>query len=52
MRERPHVAGALHIVLAAQRIDAHARTTNVAGRHGQIGDRHDGGRTLAVFGDT
>ena len=51
MRERTHVAGALHIVLAAQRIDADARPADVAGRHRQVGDRHDRGRALAVLGN-
>ena len=37
MRERAHVAGALHIVLAAQRIDADAVAADIAGRHGEIG---------------
>ena len=51
MRERTHVAGALHVVLTAQRIYADARPADIAGRHGEIGDRHDGGRALAVLGD-
>ena len=32
MRERAHVAGALHIVLAAQRIDADAVAADIAGQ--------------------
>ena len=51
MRERAHVAGALHVVLAAQRIHADAFAADVSGRHGEIGDRHDRGRALAVLGD-
>ena len=51
MRERAHVAGALHIVLAAQRIDADAVAADIAGRHGEIGHAHDHGRALAVLGD-
>ncbi len=51
VRERAHVAGALHIVLAAQRVHADAGTADIAGRHGEVGDRHDGGRALAVLGD-
>ena len=51
VRERAHVAGALHVVLAAQRVHADAGPADVAGRHGEIGDRHDGGRALAVLGD-
>ncbi len=42
VRERPHIAGSLHIVLTAQRIDAYTGTADVAGRHGKIGNRHDG----------
>ena len=51
VRERAHVAGALHVVLAAQRIHADARPADIAGRHGEIGDRHHRGRALAVLGD-
>ena len=51
MRERAHVAGALHVVLAAQRVHADARTADVAGRHGEVGDRHDGRGALAMLGD-
>ena len=51
VREGPHVAGALHVVLAAQRVHAHARAADVAGQHGKVGDADDGGRALAVFGD-
>ena len=46
VRERAHVAGALHVVLAAQRIHADALAADVAGRHREIGDRHDRGRAL------
>ncbi len=51
VRERAHVAGALYIVLAAQRVNADARPADIAGDHREVGDRHDGGRALAVFGD-
>ncbi len=51
MRERAHVAGALHVVLAAQRIHADTGPADIAGRHREIGDRHHGGRALAVLGD-
>ena len=51
VRERAHVAGALHVVLAAQRVHADAGPADIAGRHRQIGDRDDGGRALAVLGD-
>ena len=51
VRERAHVAGALHVVLAAQRIHPHALAADVAGRHGEIGDRHHRGRPLRVLGD-
>ena len=47
VRERAHVAGALHIVLAAQRVHADAATAEIAGRHGEIGDAHDRRRALA-----
>ena len=51
VREGAHVARALHVVLAAQRIDAHALAADVAGRHGEIRDAHHHGRALAVLGD-
>ena len=41
----------MHVVLSAQRIDADAAAADVAGGHGQVGDGHDRGRTLRVFGD-
>ena len=43
VRERAHVAGALHVVLAAQRIHADAGPPDIAGRHGEIGYRYDRG---------
>ena len=51
VRERAHVAGALHVVLAAQRVHADAAAADIAGRHGEVGDRHHRGRALAVLGD-
>ena len=51
MREGAHVAGALHIVLATQRIDADAVAADIAGDHGEVGHAHDHGRALAVLGD-
>jgi hypothetical protein len=49
VRERTHVAGALHVVLAAQRIHAHALAAEVTGRHREVRDAHDRRRALAVF---
>ena len=51
MRERAHVAGALHVVLAAQRVHADAFAADVAGRHGEVGHGHDHRRALAMLGD-
>jgi len=51
MRKGAHVAGALHIVLPAQRIDANSAPPEIAGRHCEIGDGHDRRGALAVFGD-
>ncbi len=51
VRERAHVAGALDIVLAAERVHADAWPADIAGRHGEVGDRHHRGRALAVLGD-
>ncbi len=47
MREGTHVAGALHIVLATERIDADAIAPDIAGAHGEIGHGHHHGRALA-----
>ena len=43
MREAAHVAAALHVVLAAQRVHTHARAADIAGQHGQVGDADHGG---------
>ena len=51
VREGAHVAGALHVVLPAQRIDADAVAPDIAGRHGEVRHRHHRGRALAVLGD-
>jgi hypothetical protein len=51
MREGAHVARALDVVLAPQRIDAHPAPPKVSRREGEIGDRQHRGRTLAMFGD-
>ena len=51
MRERAHVARALHVVLAAQRVHADAFAADVARRHRDVGHRHDHRRALAVLGD-
>ena len=51
VRERAHVAGALHVVLAAQRIHADAVAADIAGRHGEVGHAHHHRRALAVLGD-
>ena len=51
MREGAHVAGALHVVLAAQRIHADAVAADIAGGHGEVGHAHHHRRTLAVLGD-
>ena len=42
MRERTHVAGALHIILSTERIDAHPVAPDIAGEHGEVGhaDHH------------
>ena len=40
VREAAHVAGALHVVLAAQRVHPDAGPADVAGRHREVGDGH------------
>ena len=51
VREGPHVAGALHVVLPAQRVHADALAADVAGDHGQVGHAHHHRRALGVLGD-
>ena len=51
VRKGTHIAGALHVVLAAQRVDAHAGAADVAGGHGQVRHRHHHRRALAVLGN-
>ena len=51
VRERAHVARALHVVLPAQRVHADTRPPDIAGRHGEVGDGDHRGRALAVLGD-
>ena len=49
VREGSHVARALHVVLATQRVHTHARTANIAGHHRQVGNADHGGRALRMF---
>ena len=50
MRERPHVARALHVVLTAQRVHAGAGLADIAAQHREVRDRHHGGRALRMLG--
>ncbi len=50
VRKGTHVARALHVVLAAQRIHADAVAADVAGCHGEVRESHHHGAALAVFG--
>ena len=50
VRERADVVGALHVVLTAQRIDADAGASEVAGRHRQIRHREHRRAALAMLG--
>ena len=52
MRERAHVASALHVVLTTQRVHAHAQATDIAGGHGQVCDTHHHGRALCMLSHT
>ena len=49
--ERAHVARALHVVLAPERIDANALAADVARRHGEVSDTHHHRGALTVLGD-
>ncbi len=51
VRERAHVARALHVVLAAQRIHADAVAADMAGCHREVREPHHHRAALAVFGD-
>ncbi len=50
VRERTHVARTLHVVLAAQRVHAHAFAADIAGGHREIGDAEHHRAALAVLG--
>ena len=52
MWERSHVAGALDIVLAPQRIHPRPGESDVPGGHGEVRHAHDHGRSLAVLRDS
>ncbi len=52
MGERPHIAGALNVILAAQRVDADARPPDVTGQHGEIGNADDGRGPLTMLRHT
>ena len=49
VREAAHVAGALHVVLAAQGVHADAVAAQIAGRHRKVRNGKHGGRPLAVL---
>ena len=51
VREGAHVARALDVVLAAERVHADAVAADVARRHGEVRHPHDHRRSLAVLGD-
>ena len=51
VRERAHVAGALHVVLAAQRVHAHALAPDVARGHREVRDAQHHRAALAMLGD-
>ena len=49
--QRPHVAGALHVVLAAQRVDAAAFKADVSQEHLEVGAAHDVIDAAGMLGD-
>ncbi len=51
MREGAHVAGALDVVLAAQRIDPDALAAQITGCHRQVRHPQHHGAALAVLGN-
>ena len=52
MREAAHIACALDVVLATKRINTDTPAANIAGRHRQVCDGHNGRAALGMFGDT
>ena len=40
MGERPHITGALHIILPPERINPDAAKTDIASEHGKVSQRH------------
>jgi hypothetical protein len=51
VRQTAHVAGALDVVLAAQRVDTAAGHTHIAQEHLQVGQVHDIAHTHDMLGD-
>ena len=49
MRKTAHVAGTLHIILAAQGVHAHAAPSDIACRHCKVGNRNHGRTALTMF---
>ena len=49
MRERAHIARALHVVLPAQRVHAHTGAADIARHHRQVGNADDRGRALGML---
>ena len=49
--DRPHVAAALHVVLAAQRVETGAPTTHVAAEQGEVDDCQHVVDAVVVLGD-
>ena len=49
--QRPHVAGALDVVLAPQRVDPAAFKTDISQQHLQVGAAHDVVDPAGVLGD-
>jgi hypothetical protein len=50
--QNPHVAGALDVVLAAQRVDPAAFDSQVAAEHGEVGEAFDVVGAADVLGDS
>ena len=51
VRDRAHVAAALHVVLAAQRVEPRAVAADVAGQQREVDEREDVVDRVVVLGD-
>ena len=52
VRQRAHITRTLHVILTTHRVHAHMRFTQIAGQHGEAGERAHGFHALVELGHT